>query len=106
VIIGNSGHGKAILNRTLSENSSMRLALKAGFLSFDSTRVSSNNVDFPIDVVLYKKNSYSLTEQRYEQKDLQNISNQWAEELKKALEDIPDDWMETAFSKLPEQENS
>jgi len=105
VIIGNSGHGKAILNRTLTEESSMKLALKAGFLSFDSTRVSSNNVDFPIDVVLYKKNSFSLTEQRYEQKDLQSISAQWAEELKKALEDIPDEWMDTAFSKLPAQED-
>src|SRR5450432_332094 len=97
VVIGNSGHGKAILNRTINENSSMKLALKAGFLSFDSTRVSSNNVDFPIDVVLYKKDSYALAEQRYEQGDLQNVSAQWAEELKKALEDIPDDWMEAAF---------
>ena len=105
VIIGNTGHGKAILNRTLTEDSSMKVALKAGFLSFDSTRVSSNNVDFPIDVVLYKKDSYSLGEQRYEQKDLQNISAQWAEELKKALEDIPDEWMETAFAKLPHKEN-
>jgi putative proteasome-type protease len=105
VIIGNTGHGKAILNRTLTEDSSMEVALKAGFLSFDSTRVSSNNVDFPIDVVLYKKNSYSLGEQRYEQQDLQAISNQWAEELKKALEDIPNDWMEAAFAKLPHKEN-
>jgi putative proteasome-type protease len=82
----------------------MRLALKAGFLSFDSTRVSSNNVDFPIDVILYKKDSYEIAEQRYEQKDLQDISTQWAEELKKALEDISEDWMETAFSKLPHNE--
>src|SRR6201996_767504 len=29
VIIGNSGHGKAILNRTLTEDTSMRVALKA-----------------------------------------------------------------------------
>src|ERR1700710_1313692 len=71
VIIGNSGHGKAILNRTLTENTNMKVALKAGFLSFDSTRVSSNNVDFPIDVVVYKRDSYSMVEQRYEQKDLQ-----------------------------------
>jgi putative proteasome-type protease len=105
VIIGNSGHGKAILNRTLTENTNMKLALKAGFLSFDSTRVSSNNVDFPIDVVLYKKDSYELTEQRYEQKDLQDISTQWAEELKHALENISEDWMEKAFAKIPHKEN-
>jgi putative proteasome-type protease len=105
VVIGNSGHGKAILNRTLTEYSSMRLALKTGFLSFDSTRVSSNNVDFPIDVVLYQKDSYAITEQRYEKKDLENISTQWAEELKHALVNISDDWMDAAFAKLPQKEN-
>jgi putative proteasome-type protease len=103
VVIGNSGHGKAILNRTLNEDSDMRLALKAGFLSFDSTRVSSNNVDFPIDVLLYKRDSFKLTECRYEEKDLEMISDQWDEELKKALEHIPDDWMDAAFNKLPEK---
>src|SRR5207249_7212635 len=101
VIIGNSGHGKAILNRTLTENSSMRLALKAGFLSFDSTRVSSNNVDFPIDVILYKKDSFQLAEYRYDKKDLENISALWAEELMSALHNIPEDWMDNVFSKLP-----
>ncbi|MEJ7738774.1 MAG: hypothetical protein WKF97_15220 [Chitinophagaceae bacterium] len=100
VIIGNSGHGKTIMNRTLNENSSMRLALKTGFLSFDSTRVSSNNVDFPIDVVLYKKNSFRIAEHMYEKNDLENISSQWAEELKKALQNIPEEWMEITFNKL------
>ncbi len=100
VIIGNSGHGKAILNRILDENSSLKLSLKTGFLSFDSTRVSSNNVDFPIDVALYRKNSFHIIEKRYEKKDLEYISTQWAEELKAALEHISEDWMESAFDKL------
>ncbi len=99
VIIGNSGHGKAILNRILNEDSSLKLALKAGFLSFDSTRVSSNNVDFPIDVAIYKNGSYRMIEKRYEKKDLEYISAQWAEELKTALENISEDWMESAFGK-------
>ena len=103
VIIGNSGHGKAILNRTLNENSSLKLALKAGFLSFDSTRVSSNNVDFPIDIALYKRDTFHMVEQRYEEQDLQAISRQWAEELKAALEHIPDEWMDVAFNKLAKE---
>lgn len=101
VIIGNSGHGKPILQRTLDSNSSMKLALKTGFLSFDSTRASANDVDFPIDVVLYKTDTYGMVEHRYEQKDLQQISNQWAEELKNALVNMPEDWMESVFNKLP-----
>jgi putative proteasome-type protease len=103
VVIGNSGHGKAILNRTLTENSSMKLALKTGFLSFDSTRVSSNNVDFPIDVVLYRKDSFKIAEHRYEKKDLENVSAQWAEELKIALQNIPEEWMDVTFNKLSKQ---
>ena len=102
VIIGNSGHGKAILNRILDENSSLKLSLKTGFLSFDSTRVSSNNVDFPIDVAIYKKDSFHIIENRYEKKDLEYISVQWAEELKTALENISESWMDKAFDKVEE----
>src|ERR1700710_2043804 len=103
VIIGNSGHGKAILNMILDENSSLKLCLKTGFLSFDSTRVSSNNVDFPIDVALYKRDTFHMVEQRYEKKDLENISAQWAEELKAALEHISESWMDAAFNKLEKE---
>jgi putative proteasome-type protease len=101
VIIGNSGHGKPILQRTLDSNSSMKLALKTGFLSFDSTRASANDVDFPIDVVLYKTDTYGMVEHRYEQKDLQQISTQWADELKNALVNMPEEWMDSVFNKLP-----
>jgi putative proteasome-type protease len=101
VVIGNSGHGKAILNRVLNEDSDMKLALKAGFLSFDSTRVSSNNVDFPIDVALYKKGTFELIAQRYTQRDMADISARWDEELKNALMNIPGEWMDKAFKKLP-----
>jgi len=106
VIIGNSGYGKPILNRTLTEDSDMKLALKTGFLSFDSTRVIANNVGYPIDVALYRNGSYQMVEQHYEERDLKNISDQWAQELRNSLEHIPGDWMETAFAKLPPKEES
>ncbi len=99
-IIGNSGQGKGILNRVLNENTTMRQALKAGYLSFDSTRVSSNDVEFPIDVVLYEKNSFHITESRYEFNELQHISATWNEKLKGYLNEIPEDWMEKAFRKM------
>lgn len=100
VIIGNSGHGKAILNRAIDEESSLKLALKVGFLSFDSTRVSSNNVDFPIDVIIYETGSYKLVQHRFEKEDLENISVQWDKELKNALNNISEGWMDTAFEKI------
>lgn len=103
VIIGNSGYGKPILSRTLDGNSRLDQALKAGFLSFDSTRVSANDVDFPIDVVLYRKDSFALAEHRYEKKDLEHISDLWEHELKAILNNIPEVWMEAALNKLPER---
>ncbi|WP_256002007.1 peptidase [Pedobacter deserti] len=105
VIIGNSGHGKAILNRTLTDSSSLHLALKAGFLSFDSTRASANDVEFPIDVVLYHRGSFGMIEHRYAKEDLAHISAQWAEELRAALINIPNDWMDDAFNKAPVPNN-
>ena len=106
VIIGNSGHGKPILTRTLTEDSSMELALKTGFLSFDSTRASANDVDFPIDVMLYKKDSFHIVEHRFEKKDLEQVSAQWAEELKSALQKLPEEWMEAITSKLPVEKHA
>lgn len=103
VLVGNSGHGKAILNRVLSEETSLKIALKAGFLSFDSTRVSSNNVDYPIDVVLYEKDSFVLTEHRFEKNDLEYVSSLWAAQLQTALNNIPEDWMESVFTKIPQK---
>jgi putative proteasome-type protease len=101
VIIGNSGFGKPILNRTLKYDSDMKVAMKLGFLSFDSTRVSANDVDFPLDVILYKKDSFKLVEHRFEKTDLDTISEIWGKELQAALSHVPETWMDVALNKLP-----
>lgn len=93
IIIGNSGYGKPILRRTISVNSSLATALKSGFLSFDSTRVSANDVDFPIDVIVYKKDSYKFKIKRYELDEMFEVSKIWGEKLRESIESIPDDWM-------------
>lgn len=93
-IIGNSGYGKPILNRVLNFNSSIRFALKTGFLSFDSTRVSANDVGFPLDVVIYKSETGELIEKRYEESDLQDISSKWGDSLSKIIKEIPEDWID------------
>lgn len=97
MIIGNSGYGKPILNRTVKYQSSMKEVLKAGFLSFDSTRVSANDVDFPLDVVVYYNNSFRIIEHRFEKNDMERISRTWDFELKRALDSIPEDWMNVVF---------
>ena len=97
VIIGNSGHGKTLLNRVLTSDSTLQVALKAGFLSFDSTRISSNDVDFPIDVVLYDKGSFRLRENRYTDKDMEEVSEIWDTKLKEVLKELPENWIKDSF---------
>jgi len=92
-IIGNSGYGKPVLNRTLDYESSIRFALKTGFLSFDSTRVSANDVGYPIDVVIYK-NTGEMIEKRFEEEDLKNISQFWGERLSTIINEVPEDWID------------
>lgn len=77
----------------------MNQALKAGFFSFDSTRISANDVGFPIDVVLYEKDSYKLAENRYTAKDMREISALWDTKLKQVLNDIPENWIKDSFDK-------
>lgn len=93
-IIGNTGYGQPILNRALTYESSLRFALKTGFLSFDSTRVSANDVEYPIDVVVYKEGSYKLVEQRYTYDELRDIAIMWAEKLKESVNQLSEDWMD------------
>lgn len=100
VIIGNSGHGKTLLNRVITSDSTLKQALKAGFLSFDSTRISSNNVGFPIDVVLYEKDSFNMEESRYTLNDMRNVTELWDSKLKHVLDELPEDWMKDNFNKL------
>ena len=58
-IIGASGYGKPVLDRTLKFDDSLQFALTVGTLAFDSTRISAADVDFPVDIVLYMRNSLS-----------------------------------------------
>jgi putative proteasome-type protease len=99
-IIGASGYGKPILDRTLKYHDPMRFALKVGCLAFDSTRISAAGVDFPVDVVLYPRNTYRMVELRYEKEDLQDLSSWWQERLRRSVNELPSEWMERAFSKL------
>ncbi len=99
-IIGSAGYGKPILDRTLKYEDTMRLALKVGCLAFDSTRISAAGVDFPIDVVLYARNSYRIVEHRYEKEDLINVSSWWQERLRGSVAEMPSQWINDAFTKL------
>jgi len=99
-IIGASGFGKPILERSLTQRDTMLYAFKVGLLAFDATRLCAADVDFPMDVILYSKNSFELVEQRYERDDLREISLWWQDRMRRAVHDLPSEWIEAAFSRL------
>ncbi len=99
-IIGVGGYGKPILDRTLHYNDPLRFALKVGFLAFDSTRISASNVDFPLDVILFRMEPYSLHVHRYQRQDLEQLSERWQTSLRESVQNFPEDWVDAAFSDL------
>jgi len=103
-IIGASGFGKPILERSLNRHDSMLYAFKVGLLAFDATRLCAADVDFPMDVILYSRGSMNLVEQRYERDDLREISAWWQERMRRSVQDLPAEWVEAAFSRLTRDE--
>jgi putative proteasome-type protease len=99
-LIGESSYGKPILDRVLEYQSSMGLALKLGVLAFDSTRISATDVGFPIDVVLYRRDSHRTVQHRYENNDLAHLREWWQARLRQSVVELPGEWEATALSKL------
>ncbi len=96
-IIGNTGHGKPLLDRALKFESSMEFALKLGFLSFNATRVSANDVEYPIDVVTCRKDDFHINEKRFNRDDMHKYSVWWQERIVQSINEMPDGWVNTVF---------
>lgn len=99
-VIGNSGYGKPLLFRNLTYETSLAEALKIGFLAFDATRVSANDVDYPLDIVIYPDSSFHMTEYRLEKDDMDEISHQWSALLNNSVRKLPTYWMDPIFEKI------
>lgn len=99
-IIGASRYGKPIIDRCLRFHDDMRFAFKVGTLAFDATRISAVDVDFPIHVVLCRKDSFQMVEHTYERDDLLALSAWWNERMRSSVDGLPARWIEEAFSKL------
>jgi len=102
-IIGNSGYGNPILKRALTYDSPLNFAIKTGFLSFDSTRVSANDVGYPIDMVIYHKDTGFMHEARFTEADTGFFSKMWSEKLSDAIKEIPDDWIDELVENVETQ---
>ena len=87
VIIGKSRYGKPLLDRVWRYGSSLDNALCDGLLSFDATRTSSATVDYPADVVLYRRGTYTMVEHRFSHDDLQPLADHWMSAIRNAVDE-------------------
>lgn len=100
-IIGASSYGKPLLDRSLRYNTPLELALKIGCLAFDSTRASATDVDFPMDVVLYRQDSYRMIEHRLSYDDLRELASWWQQSIQESVQKAPEEWMQPILGKIP-----
>ena len=85
VIIGESRYGKPILDRVWRYDQGLFDALRVGLLSFDATRTSASDVDYPIDAVLYEPGTFKMREFRFTRDDLQPLQDYWQGAMEMAV---------------------
>ena len=96
--LGEYKYGRPILDRGIVYNStSLKTAAKYALLSFDATMRSNVTVGPPIELLLYRKDSFNLDcYRRFPDGDqeLEKIHALWERALRHAVEDLPDIRME------------
>jgi putative proteasome-type protease len=91
--IGETKYGKPILDRVLRYGSDLREAAKCVIVSFDSTMRSNISVGPPIDLLVYRKDSFRVAlRRRFDEHDpyLDLVHHQWGEGLRDAFSRLPD----------------
>ncbi len=91
--IGESKYGKPILDRALGWNSPLEQALRCALVSFDSTIRSNLSVGMPLDVMVYRRDSFALgAGYRVTESDpyFSGIRQQWGEALRQTLSQLPE----------------
>lgn len=100
-ILGESAYGKPLLDRVLKFNSTLEVAMKVGFLSFDATVTSTASVSYPMDVVVYRSDRGHMITHRYLQEDLAKAASRWNWKLRTLVENLSADWLEPLFAERP-----
>lgn len=92
--IGESKYGKPIIDRVVRHDTSLSQAAKCTLISFDSTIRSNLSVGLPIDMLLYRADSFAPAEpQRVAADDpyFNKLRRGWGEGLKKVFAKLPDE---------------
>jgi len=88
--IGAISYGKPILDRTLRYDTPLRTALKIAYLSFDSTKFSSSDVGFPIDLVTMTMPDRTWRQAHLRNADVRELREWWNANIKDLVAKAPD----------------
>ncbi|MFC4353135.1 peptidase [Fodinicurvata halophila] len=79
--IGSIAYGKPILDRALTYETTLANALKLAYLSFDSTRYSSADVGYPVDMLTYSGEEACWRHAQYDYDQLSEQRQWWNREI-------------------------
>ncbi|MBV9084029.1 MAG: peptidase [Acidobacteriaceae bacterium] len=91
--LGECKYGRPILDRGVDAKTSLEVAAKYALLSFDATIRSNVTVGPPIEIVLYRNDSFELSQYRRfvgAEEDLSTIHASWETSLRRAVEQLPE----------------
>ncbi|TMG80879.1 MAG: peptidase [Betaproteobacteria bacterium] len=94
--IGESKYGKPVIDRVITRSTGLLEATKCTIVSFDSTMRSNISVGLPIDLIVYKTDTFKVAlQKRIEESDpyFQMVHSQWGEGLRRVFAELPNpDW--------------
>lgn len=91
--LGECKYGRPILDRGVDGKTSLETAAKYALLSFDATIRSNVTVGPPIEILIYRKDCFELSEYRRfagAEADLSLIHASWETSLRRAVEQLPE----------------
>jgi putative proteasome-type protease len=97
-LIGRTSYGKPILDRLLTRDSGLMMAVNLGYLAFDATRTSVTDVDFPLEILIYDTQSQRLRQHSFTEQELLSTSQWWKDSLATALNQMPTSWAQPLFT--------
>ncbi len=93
--VGAVAYGKPILDRALRRDTDLTNAIKLAYLSFDSTRFSSADVGFPIDILTWSVADHQWRETKFDYDDMVEQRTWWNANLTRLAQEMPSDgWTE------------
>ena len=92
--VGESKYGKPIIDRVINYSTPLWKARTCALVSMDSTIKSNLSVGLPLDLMLYKNDSFDYSNvERIEEDNnyFKTLSNAWSQGLARLFEGMPGD---------------